>query len=281
MVVRCIANLVNSQAHNIRSGWKNVFSVFFVAANAQEPALVNMSFMTVSKVIGDHFDAHFPQVVESYQDAVKCLSEFACNSEYPDISMEAIRLIRALARYAAEQEHVFRDHVVFQDNFSASLEDKNFSVDDRVWVCGWFPVILELTHVVRRCKLDVRTRALTVLFEVLKSYGTRFRKNWWPEVFSLVIRFFDKMMPEHLHERAEWMMTTCPHALFSIVDIMTVYYDEVGEMLMPDVYKKFNDCVKLNNEQLARAAVNCFETLITSNGSKFNSKMWDSTVKAL
>lgn len=33
MVVRCIAQMVNSQAHNIRSGWKNIFSVFHLAAS--------------------------------------------------------------------------------------------------------------------------------------------------------------------------------------------------------------------------------------------------------
>ena len=32
----------------------------------------------------------------SFQDAIKCLSEFACNAAFPDTSMEAIRLIRSV-----------------------------------------------------------------------------------------------------------------------------------------------------------------------------------------
>lgn len=32
MVVRCIAQMVQSQARNIRSGWKNIFSVFSLAS---------------------------------------------------------------------------------------------------------------------------------------------------------------------------------------------------------------------------------------------------------
>lgn len=36
-------------------------------------------------------------MMESFQDAVKCLSEFACNVSYPDISMEAIHLLRTCA----------------------------------------------------------------------------------------------------------------------------------------------------------------------------------------
>lgn len=36
-------------------------------------------------------------MMESFQDAVKCLSEFACNIGFPEISMEAIHLLRTCA----------------------------------------------------------------------------------------------------------------------------------------------------------------------------------------
>lgn len=36
-------------------------------------------------------------MMESFQDAVKCLSEFACNVSFPEISMEAIHLLRTCA----------------------------------------------------------------------------------------------------------------------------------------------------------------------------------------
>ena len=32
------------------------------------------------------------------------------------------------------------------------------SEDDRIWVRGWFPVLFELSCIINRCKLDVRTR---------------------------------------------------------------------------------------------------------------------------
>lgn len=52
---------------------------------------------------------------------------------------------------------MFRDH---------NLEDVSVCEEDRVWVRGWFPILFELSCIITRCKLDVRTRALTVLFEV-------------------------------------------------------------------------------------------------------------------
>ena len=52
------------------------------------------------------FEKLFPAVIDSFQDAVKCLSEFACNAAFPDTSMEAIRLIRNCAKYVAEKPNV-------------------------------------------------------------------------------------------------------------------------------------------------------------------------------
>lgn len=51
MVVRCIAQMVNSQARNIRSGWKNIFSVFHLAASDQDEAIVEMAFRTTQHII--------------------------------------------------------------------------------------------------------------------------------------------------------------------------------------------------------------------------------------
>jgi len=51
MVVRCVAQMVNSQAHNIRSGWKNIFSVFRLAASDHDEGTVELAFQTTGKII--------------------------------------------------------------------------------------------------------------------------------------------------------------------------------------------------------------------------------------
>ena len=77
----------------------------------------------------------------------------------------------------------------------------NVSEDDRIWVRGWFPVLFELSCIVNRCNLDVRTRALTVMFEVIKTYGTSFSAHWWKDLFRIVFRIFDNMkVPDALTE---------------------------------------------------------------------------------
>lgn len=39
-------------------------------------------------------------------------------------------------------------------------------------------------------------------------------------------------------------MTTCNHALYSIVDVFTQYYSELGEMLLQAIYTQFTSCIQ-------------------------------------
>jgi Sec7-like guanine-nucleotide exchange factor len=43
LVLRCIAQLVDSNQANIRSGWKNVFGVLGIAAGSNREAIVEVS----------------------------------------------------------------------------------------------------------------------------------------------------------------------------------------------------------------------------------------------
>ena len=52
------------------------------------------------------FETYFELSIDSFQDGIMCLSEFACNSAFPDISMEAIRLIRQCAKHISETPEV-------------------------------------------------------------------------------------------------------------------------------------------------------------------------------
>lgn len=52
MVVRCITQMVSSQSSKIRSGWKNIFSVFHLAAADVDANIVDMAFQTTNQIIG-------------------------------------------------------------------------------------------------------------------------------------------------------------------------------------------------------------------------------------
>lgn len=54
MVVRCVAQMVSTRASNIMSGWKNIFSVFHLAASDHDGNIVEMSFQTTGWVLSYH-----------------------------------------------------------------------------------------------------------------------------------------------------------------------------------------------------------------------------------
>uniref|UniRef100_A0A3Q2XMN9 ARF guanine nucleotide exchange factor 2 n=1 Tax=Hippocampus comes TaxID=109280 RepID=A0A3Q2XMN9_HIPCM len=273
MVIRCVAQMVNSQAANIRSGWKNIFSVFHQAASDHDESIVELAFQTSGHIVMNTFREHFAAAIDSFQDAVKCLSEFVCNAAFPDTSMEAIRLIRHCAKYVSERPQALREY---------TSDDMNVAPGDRVWVRGWFPILFELSCIINRCKLDVRTRGLTVMFEIMKSYGDTFEKHWWHDLFRIVFRIFDNMkLPEQQTEKTEWMTTTCNHALYAICDVFTQFYEPLSEILLVDIFTQLQWCVRQDNEQLARSGTNCLENLVILNGEKFSPEVWNITCSCM
>uniref|UniRef100_A0AAQ5Y654 SEC7 domain-containing protein n=1 Tax=Amphiprion ocellaris TaxID=80972 RepID=A0AAQ5Y654_AMPOC len=273
MVIRCVAQMVNSQAANIRSGWKNIFSVFHQAASDHDETIVELAFQTTGHIVMNTFQEHFAAAIDSFQDAVKCLSEFVCNAAFPDTSMESIRLIRHCAKYVSDRPQALREY---------TSDDMNVAPGDRVWVRGWFPILFELSCIINRCKLDVRTRGLTVMFEIMKSYGHTFEKHWWHDLFRIVFRIFDNMkLPEQQTEKTEWMTTTCNHALYAICDVFTQFYEPLSEILLADIFTQLQWCVRQDNEQLARSGTNCLENLVILNGEKFSPDVWNITCSCM
>lgn len=95
------------------------------------------------------------------------------------------------------------------------------------------------------------------------------------------------------------MRTTCNHALYSIVDVFSQYFDTLHDVVLTDLYSQLTWCVQqgkekmlffglfceflnfLENENLAKSAINCLETVVISNGLKFTPDIWNRTVNLL
>ncbi|XP_065194608.1 brefeldin A-inhibited guanine nucleotide-exchange protein 1-like isoform X3 [Sycon ciliatum] len=265
MIVSCTEQMVSKQVHNIKSGWVNIFAVFHKAASDRDEKLVEKAFFRITKIFRDHFAA----TIETFQDAIKCLSEFACNTAFPDTGMEAIQLIDLCGQQLAVRPELFGE-----------ANEETVDAQDRVWVKGWFPVLVELSYIVSRCKLDVRTRALTVMFNIMKSYGHQFTIHWWKDLFSVVFRIFDNtMLPEA--QKSEWMTTTCPHALMAIVNVFTQYFDKLVPVLLDDLFGQFCWCAQQENKDLAAAGLDCLESFVLSNGGAFDEQIWDKTIECV
>ncbi len=231
---------------------------------------------------------------------MKCLSEYACNQLQLDIAMEAIQLIRRCAKYV-------HDHI---DRFSGDEEDRE---GGRIWIRGWFPVLFELSCIINRqvnkkgvlrsfvkddcfyyrSNLDIRTRSLTILFDIVKQYGGSFEDNWWRDLFGVVFRIFASRQPlgsgssvastpvdsphHHVQPREqqqqrrqqqqdrEWMDTTCNHALYAATDVFNEFFSRLQPLLLPELLAQYQWCLSRGNEQLSRSALACLENLSATN----------------
>ena len=126
-----------------------------------------------------------------FQDCVKCLSEFGSNPNYPDCAMDAINLINTCAKYVSEHSDKFDSITELNSQNSSELQNNHqdhVPKSDRVWIRGWFPVIYELSNIINQSKLDVRTRSLTILFNIVQDYGESFESDNWTDLFNLLFR---------------------------------------------------------------------------------------------
>jgi brefeldin A-inhibited guanine nucleotide-exchange protein len=194
-----------------------------------------------------------------FQDCVKCLSEFGCNPLYPDISMDAIRLIRKCAKYVSEHKERF-DNL---ENVGSTLSSSTVIHRDRVWIRGWFPVLFELSCIINSSKLDIRTRSLTILFDIVKNYGDSFESDWWLDLFRVLFRIFDLVKNDHNNK--EWMDTTCNHTLYAMTDVFNEFFPKLAPLLLQDLLGQFEWCVLQDNDQLAKSSVSCLENLVITN----------------
>ena len=55
MTIACITNMVHSHSSRIRSGWKNIFTVFTVAATETNDGIVEKAFTTTNDIVCMYF----------------------------------------------------------------------------------------------------------------------------------------------------------------------------------------------------------------------------------
>ena len=194
----------------LKSGWKNIFAIYTLAASDDDGSIVELSFQSTTRIVSDFLTNEKFTIADSFQDCIKCLSEFACNPLFPEISMNAINLIRKCARYVSNHKNQFIEGGTDNERSKRIENEPNGPELDRVWIRGWFPVLFELSCIINSGKLDIRTRSLTVLFDIVKNYGELFECNWWLDLFRVLFRIFDivKNDVRDVQEKLRYSKTT-------------------------------------------------------------------------
>ncbi|KAF1766359.1 hypothetical protein GCK72_006316 [Caenorhabditis remanei] len=277
LVVQCCTYLVKAHSSCLRSGWQNIFSVMTISSGDESMEVVKSAFQTTSYIVEHRFKHDFLWILESFQDVLKCLEEFACNPNLPGKNTEAIRLIGLCAASVSENSHKMNE-----ESHSDSQLYKGLTADQHIWLRGWLPIFLKLSSILNESKSDVRKQSLNVLFEIMEKYGSEFKDEWWKDLFDIIFRIFDPSKIEnHNSDKQEWISTTCNHAMPKVVNVFTKFFTQLSTELLPIIYKQFSVFIQQQNEQIALCTISCFETLISKNGEKFTESMWDQTIELI
>ncbi|KIW14127.1 hypothetical protein PV08_06908 [Exophiala spinifera] len=289
MVLRCLIQMIQARGDNIRSGWKTMFGVFSVAAREQYEAIVNIAFDYTTQIYNTRFGVVISQ--GSFPDLIICLTEFSKNLKFQKKSLQAIELLKStvpkmlktpecpLSRRHGQPPQLDASGVV------AGVKQPTSQTEEEQF---WYPVLIAYQDVLMTGEdLEVRSRALSYLFDTLIRYGGDFPPEFWDTLWRqvlypifVVLQSKSEMSKAPNHEELSvWLSTTMIQALRHMITLFTHYFDSLEHML-----DRFLDlltlCICQENDTIARIGSNCLQQLILQNVTKFRPEHWARIVTA-
>lgn len=289
MVLRCLIQMIQARGDNIRSGWKTMFGVFSIAAREQYEAIVNIAFDYTTQIYNTRFGVVISQ--GSFPDLIVCLTEFSKNLKFQKKSLQAIELLKStvpkmlktpecpLSKRHVKAAELEGSHVV------AGVKQPTSQTEEEQF---WYPVLIAYQDVLMTGEdLEVRSRALTYLFETLVKYGGDFPIEFWDVLWRqllypifVVLQSKSEMSKAPNHEELSvWLSTTMIQALRNMITLFTHYFASLEHML-----DRFLDlltlCICQENDTIARIGSNCLQQLILQNVTKFTPEHWARIVTA-
>jgi brefeldin A-inhibited guanine nucleotide-exchange protein len=289
MVLRCLIQMIQARGDNIRSGWKTIFGVFTVAAGEQYELIVNIAFDFTTQIFNTRFGTVISQ--GAFPDLIVCLTEFSKNLKFQKKSLQAIETLKSTVPKMLKTPEcpLSRRHMKPPANGTKAIvagvkQPTSQSEEEQFW----YPVLLSYQDVLMTGEdLEVRSRALTYLFETLIRYGGDFPIEFWDVLWRqvlypifVVLQSKSEMSKAPNHEELSvWLSTTMIQALRNMVTLFTHYFDSLEHML-----DRFLDllalCICQENDTIARIGSNCLQQLILQNVTKFRPEHWAKIVGA-
>ncbi|KAF2849783.1 hypothetical protein T440DRAFT_426418 [Plenodomus tracheiphilus IPT5] len=287
MVLRCLIQMIQARGENIRSGWKTMFGVFTVAAREPYEVIVNLAFENVTQVYNTRFGVVISQ--GAFADLIVCLTEFSKNYKFQKKSLQAIELLKSsvpkMLRTPECSLSARAGYLKESEKGSAIPKQPSRQTQEEQF---WFPVLFAFHDVLMTGEdLEVRSRALSYLFDTLISYGGDFPREFWDMLWRqllypifMVLKSKSEMTKVLNHEELSvWLSTTMIQALRNMIKLFTHFFESLEYML-----DRFLDllalCICQENDTLARIGSNCLQQLILQNVQKFQAGHWSQIVKA-
>ncbi|KAF0477927.1 Sec7-domain-containing protein [Gigaspora margarita] len=280
MVLRCVQQMIQARSHNIKSGWKALFGVLSAAAKETNESIVIMAFDIVRMIIKDQFDSIVSNT--TYPDLMVCLTEFCKNKRFQKTSLQAIDLMCMSILKMLEYPQYKIHYPINGSNGVENSPGVKIITNDDPSFKFWYPLLFGFHDVIMDGEdLEVRTRALTSMFDTLKKYGITYSLEFWGVIcrqvlFPIfgVLRSRSDISKFSSHEdMSVWLSTTMIQALRNMIDLFTHYFDTL-EVMIDGILDLLGSCITQENDTLARIGSSCLQQFIQANVKKLDYKHW-------
>ena len=248
-----------------------------------------MAFDYTTQIYNTRFGVIIAQ--GSFADLIVCLTEFSKNLKFQKKSLQAIETLKSTVPKMLKtpecplSRRYNSSKTPAGNGVMPSVRQPNPQTEEEQF---WYPILIAYQDVLMTGEdLEVRSRALTYLFETLILYGGTFPIEFWDVLWRqllypifVVLQSKSEMSKAPNHEELSvWLSTTMIQALRNMIKLFTHYFDSLEHML-----DRFLDllalCICQENDTIARIGSNCLQQLILENVNKFRPEHWAKIVGA-
>lgn len=154
----------------LKSGWVPILSILSLGGQDSNPDIAMMSFKILIGEIEPCLqgtDSTYVLLSEHFVETVNALLSFI-GSGHKDIGLEAFDRLKALAKYLADESIESPQLKRKYATSATSAPSSDIQANQELGL--WWPVLLGLSKAVGDSRLDVRTKALNSLMEIITGY---------------------------------------------------------------------------------------------------------------
>ncbi|ANB14853.1 Arf family guanine nucleotide exchange factor SEC7 [Sugiyamaella lignohabitans] len=196
-----------------------------------------------------------------------CLSSLAKNPKYQKTSLHAVDLLRKSIKRIAP----------LKKEKDAGIKDEYTEL--------WFPILFSLHDIIMNGEdLEVRSRALNYMFDILVEYGGQFEPSFWDSICrKLLFPIFVVLKSRSSKTQDElsvWLSTTMIQALRNMIALLTHYFETLERML-DGFLELLVTCIDQENDTVSRIGSSCVLQLVIQNVEKLSPQNWSLIVDKL
>ena len=256
LILHCIEIMILACAHNIRSGWRSIFSIFAGCANQQSTEVATMALHVIEKLMSNRFELLFQDFVE----VVNCFVVFS-SSRHEELALQSLTHLAFCA-----------DKLAADGNSERFSKGASRGGEDATVFRLWWPLLLGLSARVGDSRPVIRIKAFETLSHVLKTHGSAFSVDAWKMLFKGVLF---PMMDSAKTDLANVTMSAYPTENPFLVPNSSSWIDSVGLKVLtmcleffqtmepledklsvlPDLLSLLDSCICQEAEVLARMGV--------------------------